>query len=94
MDSYIVAYDISDPKRLRKVATVCEDFGVRRQYSVFLCRLSATDRIRLRGRLYEIIDLQEDQVLFIPVCANCVKGIEALGRPTEAADARDVVMVV
>ena len=41
MDSYIVAYDISDPKRLRKVATTCEDFGMRKQYSVFLCRLSA-----------------------------------------------------
>ena len=33
MDSYIVAYDISDPKRLRKVATTCEDFGERKQYS-------------------------------------------------------------
>ena len=43
MDSYIVSYDISDPKRLRKVATACEDFGVRKQLSVFLCRLSATD---------------------------------------------------
>ena len=40
------------------------------------------------------VDLQQDQVLFIPLCANCVKEIEALGRLTEAADARDVVMVV
>jgi CRISPR-associated protein Cas2 len=32
MDSYIVAYDIADPKRLRKVATACEDFGTRKQY--------------------------------------------------------------
>ena len=64
MDSYIVAYDISDPKRLKKVATACEDFGVRKQFSVFLCRLSATDYVRLRSRLYDIIDLQKDQVLF------------------------------
>ena len=94
MDSYIVAYDISHPKRLRKVATACADFGVRRQYSVFLCRLSATDFVRLRSRLYDLIDLQADQVLFIPVCGKCVGQIEALGRPTEAADARDVVVVV
>jgi CRISPR-associated protein Cas2 len=94
MESWIVAYDISDPRRLRKVATACEDFGVRRQYSVFLCRLTATDRVRLQSRLYDIIDLQQDQVLFIPMCAKCVQQIEALGRPTEAADARDVVMVV
>ena len=93
MDSYLVCYDISDPKRLRKVATVCEDFGYRKQYSVFLCRLSATDFVRLRSRLYDIINLSEDQVLFVPMCAKCVNGIDALGRPTEAHDAKDVVIV-
>jgi CRISPR-associated protein Cas2 len=93
MDSYLVAYDISDPKRLRRVATVCEDFGYRKQLSVFLCRLSATDFVRLRSRLYDVIDLEEDQVLFIPLCGKCVNGMEALGRPTEAADAKDVVIV-
>jgi CRISPR-associated protein Cas2 len=94
MDSYVVAYDIADPKRLRKVARCCEDFGVRKQYSVFLCRLSATDFVRLRSRLYDLIQLDEDQVLFIPLCGKCVNGIEAIGRPTEAHDARDVVVVV
>jgi CRISPR-associated protein Cas2 len=94
MDSYIVAYDIGDPKRLRKVASTCEDFGYRRQLSIFLCRLSATDLVRLRSRLYDIIDLAEDQVLFIPLCGKCVNGIETLGRPTEAHDAKDVVVVV
>jgi CRISPR-associated protein Cas2 len=93
MDSYVVAYDISDPKRLRKVARCCEDFGVRKQYSVFLCRLSATDFVRLRSRLYDLIQLDEDQVLFIPLCGKCVGAIEAIGRPTEAHDARDVVIV-
>jgi CRISPR-associated protein Cas2 len=94
MDSYIVSYDISNPKRLRKVATACEDFGVRKQFSVFLCRLSTTDFVRLRSRLYDLINLEQDQVLFIPLCGKCVQQIEALGRPTEAADARDVVVVV
>ena len=94
MDSYIVAYDISDPKRLRKVARACEDYGYRKQYSVFLCRLSATDFVKLRSRLYDIIDLNADQVLFIPLCGKCVNAIEAIGRPTEAADAKDVVLVV
>jgi CRISPR-associated protein Cas2 len=94
MDSYLVCYDISDPKRLRKVATACEDFGYRKQLSIFLCRLSATEFVRLRTRLYDIIDLQADQVLFIPLCGKCVNAIESLGRPTEAADAKDVVLVV
>jgi len=75
------------------VATICEDFGVRRQLSVFLCRLSATSFVRLRTRLYEAIDLQADQVLFIPVCAKCAAEIAAIGRPTEPAESRDVVVV-
>jgi CRISPR-associated protein Cas2 len=93
MDSWIVAYDISDPKRLRRVATACEDYGVRKQFSVFLCRLSTTDFVRLPSRLYDLIHLEEDQVLFIPLYGKCVQQIEALGRPTDAADARDVVVV-
>lgn len=94
MDSYIVAYDISDPKRLRKVATACEDYGTRKQFSVFLCRLSATDFVRLRSRLYDLINLEKDQVLFIPLCGKCVQQIEALGRPTEAHDTQDMVIVM
>ena len=94
MDSYIVAYDISDPKRLRKVATACQDFGCRKQFSVFLCRLSPTDIVRLKSRLYTLIDLKADQVLFIPLCSRCINQMEALGRPTDAPDAKDVVVVV
>ena len=94
MDSYLVCYDISDPKRLRKVAKACEDYGYRKQLSVFLCRTSATDFVRLRSRLYDIIKLDEDQVLFIPLCNKCTNAMEAIGRPTEAADAKDVVVVV
>ena len=93
MDSWIVAYDISDPKRLRQVAKACEDFGYRKQKSVFLCRVSATDLVRLRTRLYDIISLDQDQVLFIPLCGKCVNGIEALGRPTGPATAQDNVIV-
>lgn len=94
METWIVCYDISDPKRLRQVATTCEDFGVRRQFSVFLCRLSATAFVRLRSRLFELIHHQQDQVLFIPLCARCTRSIEAIGRPTEPPEARDVVVIV
>jgi CRISPR-associated protein Cas2 len=93
MDTYLVAYDICDPKRLRKVAKICEDFGMRRQYSVFFCRLAAVDLVRLKSRLYDVINLDQDQVLFIPLCGRCSGAIESLGRPIEAANARDVVIV-
>ena len=94
MLSYLVCYDISDPKRLRKVAKICEDFGYRRQLSVFLVRVSATDFVRLRTRLYDVIDREKDQVLFLPLCDKCCSGIQALGRPTDPAESKDVVLVV
>jgi CRISPR-associated protein Cas2 len=94
MQTWLVAYDISDPQRLRRVARTCEDYGLRRQLSVFVCRLTATSLVRLKGRLYDVIDLQEDQVIFVPLCDRDAGRIEALGRPVEAYDARDVVIVM
>jgi CRISPR-associated protein Cas2 len=93
MNSYIVAYDICHPKRLRKVARICEDFGLRKQYSVFLCRLNATDFVKLRARLHDVMKHDEDQVLFIPLCSKCAEGIESIGLPTEPVASRDVVIV-
>lgn len=94
MESWLVCYDVSDPKRLRRVATACEDYGVRKQLSVFLCRLTATEFVKLRTRLHGLIDHGEDQVLFIPLCARCVGQIEALGRAMEAVDKYDNVVIV
>jgi CRISPR-associated protein Cas2 len=94
MDSYLVCYDISDPKRLRKVARCCEDYGYRKQYSVFLCRISATDFVKLRSRLYDIINLNDDQVLFIPMTESSLQRLEAIGRPTDAHDKNDVVIIL
>jgi CRISPR-associated protein Cas2 len=94
MQSYLVCYDISDPKRLRKVARTCEDFGYRKQFSVFLVRVSATDFVRLRTRLYDIIDLDEDQVLFLPLTETCLRQMEAIGRPTDPHDQSDTVIVL
>lgn len=94
MDSYLVCYGISDPKRLRRVARACEDYGYRKQYSVFLIRVSATDFVRLRSRLYELIDLNADQVWFVPLTDASLRCAEAIDRPTEDYDAHDVVIVL
>lgn len=94
METWLVAYDICDARRLRKVAQTCEDFGARRQYSVFICRLTPLRLVNFKARLYDIVDLERDQVLFIPLCDRCAGRIEALGRPVESFDSRDVVIVV
>ena len=63
---YIVCYDISDPRRLRKVFRAMKGAGDHLQLSVFLCRLSDRQKARLQAHLREIVDPESDQVLFVP----------------------------
>ncbi|HMO66214.1 MAG TPA: CRISPR-associated endonuclease Cas2 [Verrucomicrobiota bacterium] len=81
---YLVSYDISHPKRLRRVARAMEGFGVRLQYSVFECALDALRLARCRAELEPILNHDEDQVLFVslgPSATDASLTIEALGRP-------------
>lgn len=63
--SYIVCYDISDEKRLRRVFKTMRNYGDHLQFSVFECQLTPTDLVRCRAELAAIINHDQDQVLFI-----------------------------
>ena len=71
-----LAYDISDPKRLARVARVCEDFGVRVQYSVFECRLEETEFTDFWLRLLEEIRVDQDRIVACKIDARCAKEAE------------------
>ncbi len=61
----LVAYDIADPKRLKRVHKVVRDFGDPLQYSVFLCALSRQDAVVLEARLVRAINQAQDQVMLL-----------------------------
>lgn len=63
-----VSYDIGNPARLRRVATLCEGYGERVQKSVFECYLSKTQVQELRDRLTRIIRPGEDKVFIATLC--------------------------
>ena len=69
----LLGYDITDPKRLARVAKVCEDFGVRVQYSLFECRLEDPDFQRFWFRLIDEIDEKEDRLVAYRIDAKCAK---------------------
>lgn len=73
---YLVCYDVRDEKRLRKVAKHLEGYGTRLQYSIFRCWLSFTQMQRLRWELTQQYVTPDDDVMFIPLCARCVEGLE------------------
>lgn len=78
----LVSYDISDPKRLAKVASLCEDYGVRIQYSVFECRLEPARFDRLWADLLATIDPKTDRIVAYRVCASCARDIRDAGIQT------------
>ncbi|MCX8157560.1 MAG: CRISPR-associated endonuclease Cas2 [Verrucomicrobiae bacterium] len=76
----VVAYDIANPKRLARVARVCEDYGVRVQYSVFECRLDEDEFTDFWLRLLEEIDEEEDRLVAYKIDARCAKETLTAGR--------------
>jgi len=88
-NTYIVSYDISNDKRLRKVFKTMRDYGTHIQYSVFECQFTPTDLARCRAELGELINHAEDQVLFIdlgPAEGRGNRVISPLGKPYSPID--------
>ena len=88
--TYLVCYDISNDKRLRKVFKTCRNYGDHLQYSVFECDLSETEMVNLESELSEIINHIEDQVLFValgPAESRGERVVRATGQPYSKLDA-------
>ena len=61
----MIAYDISDPVRLRRVIKVMESYGERLQYSVFLCDLSDSELLDWLTAIGAVVKLTADSVVRI-----------------------------
>lgn len=75
---YLLAYDIRDPRRLRRVHEVALAFGDPLQYSVFVCDLSRVQLTRLRSRLLEEMNTREDSVGIFDLGPPETRGIECI----------------
>ncbi|MBX6353560.1 MAG: CRISPR-associated endonuclease Cas2 [Thermoflavifilum sp.] len=91
----LVSYDVSDPKRWRRVYKIMRGHGTHVQYSVFLCQLTEQDEVALRCSLAEVIHPSVDQVLFArlgPVDSNRLeKTITCIGRDFAPLDLKGLV---
>lgn len=94
-NAYLVTYDVSDDKRLRRTYRCLLGYGDPVQYSVFRCELSAKEQVLMISDLSEIIHHGEDQVMVInlgPSNGRAADCTEVLGRPSPPP-ARGVVVV-
>ena len=71
---YLVAYDVREPRRLRRVAKHLEGYGTRVQYSIFRCKLRPRELERMQWELTKLLD-QEDDLLVIGICGDCARRI-------------------
>ncbi|MBI2061593.1 MAG: CRISPR-associated endonuclease Cas2 [Nitrospirae bacterium] len=81
---FLVCYDISNPKRLRRVAKVLEGYGRRLQFSVFECPLGSLRFSKLKSDLQGVLNHDQDQVMFVSLGgaeADAGLVIETMGQP-------------
>lgn len=85
---FVVCYDIRDSRRLRRVANEMENFGTRVQKSVFECHLDEAALKKLKQRVSEWINENEDQVRYYKLCAKDKPGIllDGVGEVSTDAD--------
>ena len=77
---HIVAYDIRDHRRLKKISRLCLDYGLRVQYSIFEFDLEPGPTREFIRELESIIDSSCDRVMIVPVCEGCRANIKLLGQ--------------
>ncbi len=95
--NYLVAYDIANDLRLRRVHKIVRDYGERMQWSVYLCRISPAEKAELFRKLNKVLHGKEDQVLVLDL--GRVRGLherelpdhETLGRPLDLDGRRYLV---
>ena len=90
----MVAYDIGDPKRWRRVFKIMNGYGRWLQLSVFQCRLTARRRAELAAALEAVIKREEDHVVLIDVgpAEQVALSVESLGRRFEPIQREAIVI--
>lgn len=76
---YVIAYDIPDNKRRKKVSDLLEGYGTRVQLSVFECVLTETKYDELCQRLRKRVKLSEDSIRFYPISKHTLTRVETWG---------------
>lgn len=91
---FIISYDISEPKRWRRVFRLMKGYGEWLQLSVFQCRLGRMRVLQLEAELKDLINQEEDHILILDIgpAAEVMPQVRSLGKIFEAVR-REAVIV-
>ncbi len=87
----VVAYDIPDDRRRNRLSKILEGYGERLQYSLFECRITKVQYLKMKERIRKAIRPDEDAVSFYFLCEKDVGKIERLGGRRPLPDGAIVV---
>lgn len=94
----LLTYDIelseNGSKRLRKVAKLCQNYGVRVQKSVFELDIDYSKFLLLKNELEGIIDLDRDSVRIYRIGKKADTKIEILGNKNVVELASDDALIL
>jgi len=90
----VVTYDVSDPKRWRRLYKLMLGYGEWLQLSVFQCRLDRARMAVLEGQVAEIIQNGEDHVLMLDLGpADTLRpNVRSLGKSFQAVRRQSVIV--
>lgn len=86
---HLIAYDIGHPRRLRRVAKICANYGVRMEKSV----LTDEQMAQFWNRLCKVVDEDEDRVFDYRIGVLERRNIRRLGRSPETPDAEEILVL-
>lgn len=91
---YIISYDISEPKRWRRIFKIMCGYGEWLQLSVFQCRLSQSRLLQLEAGLRKEMNQDEDHVLMVDIgpAEQVAPKVRSLGKTFEPVTRQAVVV--
>ena len=91
---YILAYDIADAKRWRRVFKLMKGHGRWLQLSVFQCRLTTRRRLALTAKIEQIVDPKEDHVLVVDIgpATSVAPRIESIGKSYRPIERKAIIL--
>lgn len=80
----LITYDINvtsrnGQKRLRRVAKICVNHGQRVQNSVFECKVTEAELLKIKKQLIDVIDQETDSLRFYRLGDNYDKKVQHIG---------------
>ena len=91
---YIISYDISEPKRWRRIFKLMCGYGEWLQLSVFQARLSQSRVLQLEAALRKEMNQDEDHVLMVNIgpVEHVAPKVRSLGKVFEPVTRQAIVV--